>query len=132
MKKVIAGIFLFLVTTLAVLAYFLSIILREGTEYERLSVEYYLLTPGIIKELPFEGLEDANYYYSTADGNKPVVNAIEFTEKKPANVIANYLIANKFKLQTDGAYKNGPQIVYLEYTGDERAVAKITVLERLD
>ncbi len=132
MKKLIVSIFLFFITTIIALAYLLSIIVSESVSYEKGSLEYYLLTTEIIKELPFTELEDANYFYSTADGNKPVENVVEFSTTKPISALSEYLIANKFKLLADGSYENGSQIIYIEYSENEKKQIKITVLEYLN
>lgn len=139
MKKIIISIYLILIATFAVLAYLFSMVLDESRIYNKWSLEYYLLTPEIIKKLPLKGLDTAEYYYSSADGNKPTIYqvqfAIEASEEEIVNVLTEYFIAQKFTQSEKeyfeiSSYKNSNCDVSVEYIDGDKI--KITILERFE
>lgn len=136
MKKTITGIFLFVVVVIAVLAYLASIIFCESVTYQKGSLEYYLLTPQIIKELPIQRLNNADYFYSSADGSKPSISSVEFfyktTGKEISDILSNYFIMNKYLQLKNGSYKKDFQEITVEYKKEKgKTTAKIIVLEYL-
>ncbi len=131
MKKMIAGISLFLIATIVILVYSASIILSEHVTYKKGSLEYYLLTPEIIKELPLKQLTDAKYYYSSADGNKPAINTIEFSGTISDSILSDYFSSNQYEIIENGSYKKGSQEVTVEYVKDDEKRMRITIFEYL-
>ena len=129
MKKIIAGISLLLVATIIILAYMASIIFSEHISYKNGSIEDYLLTPEIIKELPFGKLADASYFYSSADGNKPAINTVEFPTSISDTILLDYFSSNKYESIENGSYKKGSQEITVEYIDSKEKKLKITVLE---
>ena len=128
MKRTIIGISLFFIASIAILAYLASIIFSENVSYQKGSLEYYILTQEIIKELPLEELTDAKYFYSSADGNKPAINTIEFPASASDSILSDYFSSKQYKLIENGSYKKNSQEVVIESKNNR---VKITVLEYL-
>ena len=53
--------------------YCIKALLSDGREYSELSLDYWLLTPGVIKAVGRECTNKALFTYSSADGPKPMV-----------------------------------------------------------
>lgn len=63
--------------------YYTNLVFSDSRYIEKNSIEYLLLVPSILKELPLKPTDQVrNYYYSSADGNKPAVVSVEFTTPK--------------------------------------------------
>ena len=65
--------------------YCIKLVFSESLYIENNIIEYYLLVPAIIKDIPLEQTDHVmRYYYSAADGNKPAIASVKFTTLKPA------------------------------------------------
>lgn len=53
--------------------YCIKALLSDSREYSELSLDYWLLTPGVIKAVGRECTNKALFTYSSADGPKPMV-----------------------------------------------------------
>ena len=131
MKKAAIGISLFIIASVAILAYLASIIFSENVYYQKGSLEYCLLTQEIIKELPLETQAEAKFFYSSADGNKPAKNTVEFSGTISDSILSDYFSSNQYELIENGSYKKDSQEVIVEYIGPDKNRIKITVLDYL-
>lgn len=57
--------------------YCIKALLSDGREYSELSLEYWLLTPNVIKAVERECTSKALFTYSAADGPKPMVAQLD-------------------------------------------------------
>lgn len=136
MKKKLIGILIILAIFITALAYLALLVFSESVTYSKSSVEYYLLTPQVLKGLPLEEVETAEYYYSAADGNKPTINSIELSldgEKQQINnKLSGFFTANNYTISDDGFYKKGATEVSVEYQEEDGVRVKVTVFEYLE
>ena len=90
-KKTTVIFSIFIVTALILLSYYLIASFSESKRYSKNSLDYLLLTPGLLKNQPLADIYNVEYYYSAADGNKPTVYAMTFfTHKSQDDIKTNF------------------------------------------
>jgi hypothetical protein len=73
-------------------------IFDESRYFSKNSIDYYLLTPKVIKGFPLPSeSKEIRYYYSSGDGTKPTSNGVTIIKKTPFDSI--YLKNAKIFLQ---------------------------------
>ena len=118
-------------------AYYIKLIFSDSRYIEENSIEYIILVPAILKEIPLEESNQVkNYYYSSADGNKPVINAVEFTTLKTSDEIVkklmNYFNGLGFENYNDSYKKDNMEISITHSKGDGDVIlVNVTLLEYL-
>lgn len=58
-------------------AYCINALLSDSREYSELSLDYWLLTPSVIRAVGRECTSKALFAYSAADGPKPTVSQVD-------------------------------------------------------
>jgi len=140
-SKTKAYLTIFLVLLLisaALVAYYVKLSLSESLRFEKGSLEYRLLTPDIFKKFNTNQTGKVKYYYySAADGNKPLINAIELESSYKKEQIEketdNYFIDHHYAKISSGEYKNNKQIVSvsIQQAREGKLNISITVAEIL-
>jgi len=100
----------------------------ESREYNRASLDYYLLTPKDISQLSKYCENNPRFIYSAADGPKPAIIHLDcFLEEK---TISNYANKNNFERVSSNQFKKGSIELEFEKNGADRIIL-ITVYEYL-
>lgn len=138
-KKTLTIILLPILVCLAIGIYYVKLSFSESLRFSGHSIQYLLLTPEILKKLPVEEIGTVkHYYYSAADGNKPLINAIEMESKKSEDIIettvTNYLIKNGFTTDTPNTFVKDKQEISLgiEKSEPNSSNVNITLIENIN
>lgn len=125
-----------ILTCLTIAAYYMKLAMTDNLWYEKDSIKYRLLTPAILKKFPAEDVGKVEYYYySAADGNKPLINSIKLVSDKDKDYleekITRYFMNNQFtKTQFGELIKDDLQIsVLFEKNNSNTWNVSITLLE---
>lgn len=107
--------------------YYIRLSMMESIRFDKDSIEYRLLTPDILKNISTEDIgKIKHYYYSAADGHKPLINSIEMVSDKSReyveNILENYLVNHQFIKIKPGEFKRDGQEVSISF---EKADSKI-------
>ena len=121
---------------LVVVVYYRNLVMTENIRFPKDSIEYRLLTPNVIKNIQIDDIGEVKYYYySAADGNKPLINAIKLESNKDKNYIESkitqHLINNQFtKIKSGKFIKDNQKIsVLFEKNNSNTWNASIIVIE---
>jgi hypothetical protein len=79
MKKYVIAAASALIFVCLGLLYCMKMIFSDGLSYSAGSIEYLILTPSTITDLPIKDSTDARFTYSSADGPKPAITTVELT-----------------------------------------------------
>lgn len=109
-KRVIFLALLFAFAAAGLAAYYLKLSLGESLSFGKDSIEYRLLTPQDLKQLPIASLGNLDhFYYSAADGNKPLINAVEIISsldtQQRQRILREYFISRGYKENAKGEFK---------------------------
>jgi hypothetical protein len=130
-KRIVLALVLAFVTIVGVIVYSISAVLSDDRTYSRLSLDYLILTPEIIKDLPFELPAEAEFTYSAADGPKPAISIIEYTTKGDQDhliaAIGEYLQHQGLSEQSPGMYTGGAQEVLVHLLSHETSSVQIRI-----
>jgi hypothetical protein len=136
LNKTLALVFTSVLICLLVGLYYVKLSVSESLWYSENSIEYLLLTPDILKNLPVEKIGMVkHYYYSAADGSKPLINAIEMESEKNRDFIettvAGYLGENGFTGDNPNIFVKDKQQITLgtEKSESNSWFVNITLLE---
>lgn len=133
-KIILAGSTLFLL----VASYSVIISFSEDRKYSKHTLDFFLLTPALIKNQPLSGIYSETYHYSAADGNKPVINSVTFLSGKKQEelhlIITKYLeslgyISNKEEIYTK---ENKEVLIEYERSGKEEISVKLSLMEYIE
>jgi len=101
----------------------------DNTHIRKNSIEYFVLVPAIVKELPIEQWGKLiRYHHSNVDGTQSALNGVVFSVKqypnKTLDKIKKYFISKQFKMIEERAQgldlKNNVQSVSVHYFYDEK------------
>lgn len=95
-------------------AYVLAAVLAEDRAYSKASLDYLILTPKVIRNLPLEQAEDIQFTYSAADGPKPAISTVEFVPTGDSGRAVEAIGAN---LRSQGLTEKAPGV--FERSGQE-------------
>lgn len=119
--------------------YYAKLVLSESLHYSKHSIEYILMTPEVFKHLPVEEIGKVKeYYYSAADGNKPVINALELESDKTVNAIdatlADYFSKNNYTSSSKNTFSKDKQeiSISIEKSQSNTLTVNITLLELIN
>lgn len=137
-KSYLAALFVILFISAAFAIYYVKLSLSESLKFENGSLPYRLLTPNILKNFNARKIGKVKYfYYSAADGNKPLINAIELVSSQKKEFIEqladDYFIQHHYLKSGPGQYKKDRQNVYVSIlrTSNGHLNINITVSETL-
>jgi len=123
-------------TCLGIGMYYMKLSLSENMEFERNSIEYRLLTPNILKDIPTEDIgKVSRYYYSAAEGDKPLINAVELVSGKEKerleNIIMRYFLHKQFIINKHGKIVKDDEEITLTFEKNDSNewVIRITLAE---
>ena len=118
-------------------AFYIKLVFSDSRYIEKNSIEYFILVPAILKDIHLEESDQVTYYYySSAEGNKPVINAVEFTTIKMPDVLVKklmrYFNGLGFENYNDSYKKDNIEvsITHTKVEGDTTLV-NVTLLEYL-
>jgi hypothetical protein len=106
-----------------IMVYMVNAIFDESRYFSKNSIDYYLLTPKVIKDFPLPSeSKEIRYYYSSGDGTKPTSNGVTIIKKTPFDSI--YLKNAKIFLQKKNFTATNKKsikkaVIYKRKTGEE-------------
>lgn len=100
-------------------------LLSDGREYSELSLEYWLLTPKVIKAVERECTSKAIFTYSAADGPKPMVSQVECSMQPKG--IAKIAMEHGFSENDYASFKK--EGAELEHSARKGEILVITLIE---
>ena len=117
--------------------YYFKAALADGRYIEPGSIEYYVLVPAVIKQLPLDPADQiVSYYYSSADGDNPAVVSVAFSTVKPIGrfyeALVDYFDTLGFQNVDAGYKKDAMEISITHSVGDDDAIIiNVALLEYL-
>jgi hypothetical protein len=130
-RKIVISLVLAFIVIVSVVIYCISAVLSDDRTYSKLSLDYLILTPDIIKDLPLELPDEAEYTYSAADGPKPAISIIEYTTEGDQDhltaAIGKYLQHQGLTEQSPGMYTGNAQEVVVRLSAKETSSIRIHI-----
>ncbi len=116
--------------------YYFRLVTTDSPYIVNNSMEYYLLVPTVLKQLPLDSMDQVmRYSYTAADADKPAVVSVEFVTHLFAGTayekMVNYFDGLGFD-HTQGDLSQGNIKVLITHTGSElgAVLMKVEILER--
>ena len=116
-----------LIITIGTLIYSATLFLKEGEEYRKYTISYFLLTPKELSDISHYCKDKPFFTYNSADGPKPVITQLYCTVNK--NSFLNYMSNEGYNSFSADTFKKGPSTIEIEGKGED--VEVITKLEFL-
>ncbi|WP_049631658.1 hypothetical protein [Cellvibrio sp. pealriver] len=98
--------------------YFVVVSFSEHREYQKFSVDYWILTPKEIGSLSGFCSDTPGFIYSAADGAKPLIVQLKCLAKK--SEIVDYLERDGFSKINEKSYRKDKQEIELVYDDGEK------------
>lgn len=121
-----------ILTCLFLGGYYINLSMSEGIRFAKNSIEYRLLTPDILKGIKTGDTETIkHYYYSAADGNKPLINAVELESGEDINEIekklTQYLINHHYTNIKPGEFIKDNQQISISFEKKQANIWNVSV-----
>jgi hypothetical protein len=93
-KQIITLFVLIVFSLMGAGLYYIKLVSTDIRIVENSSIEYYLLVPDILKEIPLEQTDQLmGYHYTSADANNPAIISVEFITQHFAGATTEKLVS---------------------------------------
>jgi len=93
-KQIITLFVLIIFLLIGACLYYIKLLSTDIRIVENSSIEYYLLVPDILKEIPLEQTDQLmSYHYTSADSNNPAIVTVEFITQHFAGATTEKLVS---------------------------------------
>ena len=91
----------------------------ENRTFSQRSIDYWILTPKVIKNHPLKDVSNQVYTYSVGEGNKPEISTFTFKSslmhKQVISELGTYFVNEGFERINDYSFRRGKTLVDIEF-----------------